>query len=291
MPTFNQKWFCEDSVPGKRFNKVKHCFFIERLVFKGKTKFQKVLIFDHSVYGRVFCLDNIVQFSKSDEFVYHEMITHPVLFSHKKLENILIIGGGDGGALREALKHPIKKVDLVERDKEIIDIAKKYLKFICKNAFSDKRVNIYNLSGEKFIEYKKDIYDVVIVDSTNFFSEKNSLSFYSLYSSSFYKKIYTLLGKDGILITLGASFLDKVFIKKILNNIKKTFKNTAIYRFSMPSYHCGEYCFLAGSKKINLNNPNFSKIKDKIQKLEKKTKFKYYSLEIHRASLILPLCF
>lgn len=272
----NKKWFCEDSVPGKRFKKVEHCFFIDKLIFKGKTKFQDVLIFDNSIYGRVFCLDNIVQLSQSDEFIYHEMIAHPILFSNKKPEDVLIVGGGDGGALREVLKHPVKKVDLVELDKEIINIAKKYLKFVCKNSFSDKRVNVYNLSGEKFIEGKKDIYDIVIVDSTNF-SEKNSLPLYSL---NFYKKVYSLLKKDGIMITLGASFLDVQFIKKIQNNIKKVFKNTAIYKFCMPSYHCGEYCFIAGSKKVDLKAVSFKKIK-------KEYKFKYYSPETHKASLIL----
>ncbi len=282
MPIYKKKWFCENSVPGKRFKKVKHCFFIDKLIFKGKTKFQSVLIFENSTYGRVFCLDDIVQFSERDEFIYHEMIVHPVFFSHKNPKKVLIIGGGDGGALREVLKHSVKEVDLVELDKEIINIAKRYLKFVCRDSFSDKRVKIYNLSGEEFIEKTKNIYDVIIVDATNF-GEKNS---FPLYLPSFYRMVCKILKKDGIIITLGASFLDIQYIKKIKSNIKKIFKKTAIYKFCMPSYHCGEYCFIAGSKNINLKKPDFKKIKEKFDKISKENKFKYYSPEIHKTSLI-----
>ena len=143
------------------------------------------------------------------------------------------------------------------------------------------------MSGEKFIEGKKNLYDVVVVDSTNF-SEINSLS---LYSVNFYKKVYSLLKKDGIIITLGASFLDAPFIKKIKNNIKKAFKNTAIYRFCMPSYHCGEYCFVGGAKNIRLKKIETQKINQKFEKLKTKYKFKDYSPEIHKTSLILPFDF
>jgi spermidine synthase len=145
MLTSKEKWFCEKISFGKRAGKLKHCFFIDKLVFKGETNFQEVLIFDNSVYGRILCLDKIIQFSKLDEFIYHEMMVHPVLFSHPKPENVLIIGGGDGGTLREVLKHSVKKVDLVEIDKRIIELSKKYLKFVCKDSFSNKKVNIYNI--------------------------------------------------------------------------------------------------------------------------------------------------
>lgn len=286
MPISKKKWFCEGGVPGKRFGKVNNCFFIDKLIFQGKTNFQKVLIFNNSIYGKIFCLDDIVELSEKDEFIYHEMISHPILFSHPNPKNILIIGGGDGGALREVLKHPVKKVDLVEIDKKIIDISKKYLRFVCHDSFSDKRVKIFNLPGEKFIGKYKNFYDIVIIDCTNFSQEGLSSP---LYLVRFYKDVFTALKKDGIIITLGASFLDfENFIKGISKKLKKVFSSVAIFRFCMPSYHCGEYSFIGASKKINLANVNFNKIEKRFKKLQKKHKLKYYSPEIHQASMILP---
>lgn len=286
MPIFKKKWFYEKEIPGKRSGRIRHHFLIDRLIFRGRTKYQKVLIFDSTLYGRVFCLDDIVQLSEKDEFIYHEMISHPILFSHPNPKNVLIIGGGDGGVLREVLKHPVKKVDLVELDKEIIGISKKYLKFVYKNSFYDKRVNVYNLPGEDFIKDHEDYYDAIIVDATNPGDEGIS---FSLYSERFYKKVFSALKKDGIMITLGASFLDfDSFIKRIFKDLKKVFPFVAIYRFCMPSYHCGEYSFIAASKRVNLEKVDFKKIEKRFGKILKKHKFSYYSPEIHQSSMILP---
>lgn len=286
MPISKKKWFCEKMSLGKRAGKIKHCFFIDKLVFKGNTNFQEVLIFDNSVYDRILCLDNIVQFSKSDEFIYHETMVHPVLFSHPKPENILIIGGGDGGVLREVLKHQVKKVDLVEIDKEIIKLSKKYLKSVCQDSFSDKRVNLYNLPGESFVKNYKNFYDVIIIDPNN--PEPESFS-PPLFSIKFYRGAFSALKKDGIIITLGASFLDfKNFIKTDFKRLKKVFSFVSIYRFTMPSYHCGEYSFIAGSKDMDLNKVDFKKIEERFKKVSKRHKFKYYSPQIHESSMILP---
>ena len=285
MPIY-KKWFCEEEVPGKRLGKIKHCFLIDKLILKKETSFQKVLIFDNPLYGRILCLDNIVEYSQIDEFIYHETISHSVLFSHPKPENILIIGGGDGGVLREVLKHPVKRADIAEIDKEIVRVSKKYLRFVCQDSFSDKRVKIYNLPGENFIKEKKNLYDVVIIDCTNL--ELGGLSF-PLYSVKFYKEVFSVLRREGILITLGASFLDfENIIKRILKRLKKVFPFLAVYKFCMPSYHCGEYSFLAGSKKINLKKVDFKKIKMRFDKIAKKHNFKYYSPAVHQASMILP---
>ncbi len=285
MPT--SKWFWEKEIPGKRTGNVKHGFLIKKLIFQGKTKFQKVLIFDNPLYGRVFCVDDIVQFSESDEFIYHEMISHPILFSHPQPENILIIGGGDGGALREVIKHPVKKIDLVEIDKEIIEISKKYLGFVSQGSFSDKRVKIHYLPGEEFVKKCKDFYDVVIVDCTNFSFEKNISS--SLFSVRFYQNVKKILKKEGMIISLGASFLDfENFIKKIFKRIKKVFPYVTLFKFCISSYHCGEYCFIAGSKKIDLRKVDFKKIEKRYEKIKKKHKFQYYCPKIHFACQVLP---
>lgn len=287
MPTSKKKWFYESRIPGKRFGKIKHCFLVDKLIFQGKSPYQDVLIFDNSIYGRILILDGIVQLSEKDECIYHEMMVHPVLFSHPKPENILIIGGGDGGVLREVLKHPIKKVDLIELDQEVIKFSQKYLPFMeAKKSFSNQKVKTYIEKGEDFIKKNKGSYDIVIVDCTNpspgSFSEP-------LYSLEFYTRIFSLLTPQGIIMILGASFLDlEGMIKPIFKRILKVFPKAYLFRFTMPSYHCGEYCFIAASQGVDFKKVDFRKIEKRFKKLKKNHKFKYYSPEVHRASMVLP---
>lgn len=280
-----KKWFCETSVPGKRAGAVKHCFLMENLVFKGRSSYQKFLIFDNPLYGKIFVLDGIVQLSERDEFIYHEMIVHPVLFSHPNPKNVLVIGGGDGGVLKEALKHPINKIDLVELDEKAIDVSKKYLPFLeAKKSFSNEKVRIFIEKGEEFVkDCKKNLYDIIIIDCTNPSADSFSNV---LYSTRFYKKIFNLLTSEGIIITLGASFLDfQEIISPILKRILSVFPNVNLFKFTMPSYHCGEYCFIAASKKIDLRKIDFPQIEKRIR-LEGHN-FKYYSPDIHRTSIVL----
>ena len=284
MPIY-KNWFLEKKIPGKREKGIKHYFLIEKIIFKGKSKFQDILIFQNPIYGRILVLDGILQLTEYDEFIYHEMISHSVLFPHKDPQRILIIGGGDGGALREVLKHSVEKVHLVEMDKTMINLAKTHLRFVSQNSFSDERVKVFIERGEKFLKNTKEKYDIIIVDSLNF-GEKNSLALFSL---KFYKRAFKILTKEGILITLGASFLDfENFVKKIFLRLKKIFPKVFILRFCVPSFHCGEYCFLIGSKKIDLKK---AKIEKKFEKFKKKSSLKYFSPEIFKASLTLPKIF
>lgn len=280
-----KKWFCEDAVPGKRFGKIRHCFLMENLIFKGKSKYQEILIFDNHIYGRILALDGIVQFSQKDEHIYHEMIVHPIFFSHPKAKKILIIGGGDGGVLREVLKHKIKKVWLVEIDKKVVQVSKKYLPFVSQGAFEHKSLKIFFQDGAKFIKNKKNFFDIVIVDSTDPMGKA-----ISLFSDNFYKNVFESLKKDGMAMFQVGSFLDfDTLIKETFLKLKKFFYSVQIFRITIPSYHCGEYCFMAVSKKIDLEKIDFRKIEKRFKDLEKKKiEFKYYSPKIHKASLILP---
>lgn len=283
MPTSN-KWFCEGAVPGKRFGKIKHCFLINKLIYQGKSPYQDVLIFDNSIYGRVAVLDGIVQLSERDEFIYHETISHPVLFSHPNPEKILIIGGGDGGVLREVLKHPVKEVFLVDIDKKAIGIFKKYVPFVSKGSFNNKRVKIFFEDGRKFIKKFQNCFDVIIVDSNDPMGPS-----LPLFAGKFYKDVFLALKKEGIMITLIGSLLDfENLIKKTCQKLKKVFPNIQLYRAAIPSYHCGDFCFIGASKKINLGKIDFKKIEKRFKIFPKKHTLNYYSPEIHRTSMIMP---
>lgn len=277
-----KKWFCEGTVPGKRFGKIEHCFLIDKLVFKGKTPYQDVLIFDNPIYGRIVVLDGIVQLSERDEYIYHEMISHPVLFSHPNPKKILIVGGGDGGALREVLRHPVKEVYLVDIDRKAMEIFKKYIPFVSRGSFRDKRAKIFFENGKEFIKRYKDFFDIVIVDSNDPMGPS-----LPLFSTKFYRNISQALKKDGAMVTLIGSFLDfETLIKRTVRKLKNIFPNVQLYRAAIPSYHCGDFYFIGASKKIDLSKVDFKKIEKRFKKIKKK--LKYYSPEIHQASMVLP---
>lgn len=283
MP-ISKKWFCEGAVPGKRFGKIKHCFLMDKLVFKGKTPYQDVLIFDNPIYDRVLVLDGIVQLSEKDEFIYHETISHPILFSHPNPQRVLIVGGGDGGALREVLKHPVKEVYLADIDKKAAEIFKKYLPFVSKGSFKDKRVKVFFEDGAKFIKNFHNFFDIIIIDSND--PVGPSLTFFS---DRFYKDVAETLKKEGMVVTLIGSSLDfETLIKKNVKKLKAVFPKVQLYRAAIPSYHCGDFCFIGASKKIDLGKIDLKKTKKRFKKIERKNQFKYYSPEIHFAAMTLP---
>lgn len=196
----------------------------------------------------------------------------------------MIVGGGDGRVLREVLKHPVKGVYLVEIDRKVVEVSKKYLPSVSKGAFNDERVKIFIEDGASFIKKFKDYFDVVIIDSTS--PVGPSLS---LYSSKFYKRVFRALKRDGMMMIQIGSFLDfQNLIKPTFLKLKKIFPYVQIYKLTIPSYHCGEYCFIGASKKINLNKINFKRLKEKFKNLQKKVDFKYFSPDICLASMILP---
>ncbi|MDD5145579.1 MAG: polyamine aminopropyltransferase [Candidatus Pacebacteria bacterium] len=282
MPISKLKWFCEGSVPGKRLGKVRHCFYIDKLVFKGRTPYQEILIFDNSVYGRTFVLDGIVQLSKIDEFIYHEIIVHPIMFSHPSPKKVLIVGGGDGGVLREVLKHPIDEVYLIDIDEKLIEICKKYLPFVSQNSFADKRAKINIGDGMAFVNKFEDFFDVVIIDSNDPIGPSSKL-----FSQKFYGDVFRALKKDGIMIAQIGSFLDfESMITGTYRKLKKIFPFVYPYKLTMPSYNCGDYCFMGASKGIDLARVDFRNIEKRFQKIQKK--LKYYSPKIHQASMTLP---
>src|SRR5690606_6230014 len=132
-----------------------------------KSKYQKVKLFESGHFGRILTLDGVVQCTESDEYVYHEMLTHLPIMAHGKVQSVLIVGGGDGGILEEVLKHKsVKRVTMVEIDDMVIKVAKKYLPKICGKAFEDKRTNLIVGDGAKWVAETNERLDVIIGDRT-----------------------------------------------------------------------------------------------------------------------------
>jgi spermidine synthase len=281
-----REWFIETSFPGVRRAK-KDGFRISREVFKGKSKFQDIYIFESPGFGKILTLDGIIQLSQSDEFIYHEMIAHVPLLTHRDPQRLLVIGGGDGGVLREATKHPLRQIHFVEIDKEIVRVSKKYLPFISKGAFNDRRLNIFFEDGRKFIQSNKDHYDAIIVDSTDPVGPGKVL-----FKLGFYRMVFDALKKEGVAIFQVGPFLDfDLIVKGIGSRLKSLFSFVTPVRLPMPSYSCGcEYCFILASKGIDPTKLSASQVGKRLkQRLKKKVaSLRYYSAQIHQASMIMP---
>ncbi|NIA23922.1 MAG: polyamine aminopropyltransferase [Proteobacteria bacterium] len=242
-----------------------------------KSKYQEMSVIDTYEFGKIMVLDGFIMFTDKDEFIYHEMITHVPLFSHENPENVLLIGGGDGGAVREVLKHnSVRSVELVEIDKMVVDASKEFFPQVSVG-FSDKRFKLHIEDGIKFVKESKDKYDVVIVDSTDPIGPA-----VGLYQRDFYKNIYDILNDDGILVVQGESpyYTDtkKAFVN-LNRELKAVFPFTRPYFAFIPTYPSGMWS-LAYARKDG------KEIKGPIRKKDFDTK--YYNEEIHKASFAHP---
>ena len=255
---------------------------IKKKVFFEKTPFQEIKIFDTEPFGRMLVLDDLIQLTQKHEFIYHEMIVHPAMFSHPNPKKVLIIGGGDGGALREVLRHPVEKVILDDIDREVIEVSKKYLPFVSRGAFEDKRVKIFCEDAIKFIKKFKNFFDVIIVDATDPTPRDMAVG---LFHQKFFQDTFSALKENGIISIQSGNFTD-YFFKISVRNLKRVFPFVKIFRAYIPCFPEEEHSFTLGSKKINLEKINLDSLKKRFKEIN--GKLKYYSPEIHLASSVLP---
>jgi spermidine synthase len=271
-------WFYEDLYP----DDVKLGLKVKRNLYSGRSKFQKIKFIDTYRFGKTLILDGVIQTTTVDEFIYHEMMTHVPMLSHPNPEDVLIIGGGDGGILREVLKYDIKSVTLVEIDEKVIQFSKKYLKEIEQNSFNDKRLNLVIDDGAKFIKGKKKAFDVVIIDSPDPIGPAEVL-----FSEEFYRDVSDSLKKGGVVSRQsGSTFLQDDEVKDSYLKLKKVFKYTFIYTAAIPTYIGGLFSFIYASHKINPTKIPLRKLEERFKKVKGKTR--YYNPEIHLASFKLP---
>jgi len=235
-----------------------------KILIKKTSKYQEIIVIENEYYGKALMLDGCWMTSLKDEKYYHECLVHPALSSIDEKSNVLIIGGGDGGTLRECVKYSqISKINLVEIDEEVIKISKKFLKEIGGEAWSDKRLEIHVDDGVKWVKKTRDnFYDVIFIDSSDP-SEFSNL----LFSDSFYRECKRILTPSGILATQSES---PESFKNIHINILKTLKNIfkvseTIYSF-VPIYPSGIWSWtFASSEDLNLSKQNY----DEVLKIEK----------------------
>ncbi len=251
---------------------------IEEVLYSNKSKFQQIDMFLTKNHGKMLVLDGIIQLTQSDEFAYQEMLAHVPLFAHPNPENILVIGGGDGGILREANRHDcIKNIDFCEVDEEVINVCKEFLPDLACG-FDDARVNVHIADGNAFVQKQKNKYDVIIVDSSDPIGPGEAL-----FEPLFYKNLKNALKKDGIIATQGESFfLHKECVANLMKITKSLFPFYAYSYFLVPTYPGGNIGICLGSLGPELKKP-FRTMTENFQK-----QLKYYTPQIHKASFVMP---
>ena len=246
---------------------------IKNVLHSEKTEYQDLLIVDTYEYGRVLMLDGAYQLTERDEFTYSEMMAHVPLCAHKNPEQVLILGGGDGAIMREVLKHEcVKKCTLVDIDKRVKECSEKYLQF-AGSSFSNPRANFKAVDAMKFIHETDELYDVVIVDSTD------PVDFAAgLFRADFYADVKKLMKPDAMLSELTESpFTDRDIMSQAIREMRKIFPIVKMYWGIVPTYPSGFWTYGIASMKDDPALP-VRNVKDT----------RYYTSKIHESSFILP---
>ncbi|RSK28989.1 polyamine aminopropyltransferase [Bacillus sp. HMF5848] len=249
---------------------------IKRTLHTEQTDFQKLDMVETEEFGNMLILDGMVMTTQKDEFVYHEMVAHVPLFTHPNPENVLVVGGGDGGVIREVLKHPsVKKATLVEIDGKVIEYSKQYLPEIA-GMLDDPRVEVKVDDGFMHIAQSENEYDVIMVDSTEPVGPA-----VNLFTKGFYAGISKALKEDGIFVAQSDNpWFKPELITNVQRDVKEIFPITTMYVANIPTYPSGLWCFTLGSKKHDPLAVEDSRFHD--------IETKYYTKELHKACFALP---
>ncbi|MBS0625956.1 MAG: polyamine aminopropyltransferase [Verrucomicrobia bacterium] len=250
-------------------------------IYEEKTEHQDLIIFENPRFGRVLSLDGNIQTTTADEPIYHEMMVHVPLLHHANPTSILIIGGGDGGILREVLRHQtVQKAILVEIDGSVIERSQLYLPSLSNGAFSDPRASVVVDDGAKYVKETTEKFDVIICDSTDPVGPGKVL-----FTPEFYGDCKKLLKKDGIFVNQnGVPFLQKDELSLTLNNRQPHFKHVGFYVAPVPTYVGGFMAFGWASDK-SYRTPK-KVLQERMARV--KGKMVYYTPDIHLSAFALP---
>ncbi len=269
-------WFSEVQTPN-----VKMSIRVDRQLYSGRSEFQRIDVFECPEFGRFLTLDGYMMLTEKDEFIYHEMITHIPMAVHPRVRDVLVIGAGDGGVIRELTRYPeIERIDMVEIDELVVEVCKKYLpRTACR--LDDPRLTIYYEDGLKFIRSCKDKYDLIIVDSTDPFGPGEGL-----FTKEFYGNCYNALHDDGIMVNQHESpFYDEdaAACQRAHKRIVESFPISRVYQAHIPTYPSGHWLFGFASKK-------YHPLKD-LQEARwnlRGLSCKYYTTTLHKGAFYLP---
>lgn len=256
---------------------------IDKEIEHERTELQNLTIFENERFGRVLALDGVIQTTTADEFIYHEMIAHVPLIAHGNAKQILIIGGGDGGTLREVVRHKnVQRIVMVEIDPSVIDLSKQYLPTLSNGAFDDPRLELLIADGIEYVKNTKDCFDVIICDSTDPIGPAEGL-----FTREFYENCKKILNEKGIFVNQnGVPFMQPDEMKDTYVNRRDFFKDTSFYVAPVTTYVGGFMAFGYATDALNYRELSLEELNHRLQQVD--GEFKYYNPEIHRAAFALP---
>ncbi|XP_072963173.1 spermidine synthase 1-like isoform X1 [Typha angustifolia] len=278
-------WFSEISPmwPGEA-----HSLKVEKILFQGKSDCQNVMVFQSSTYGKVLVLDGVIQVTERDECAYQEMITHLPLCSIPNPKKVLVIGGGDGGVLREVSRHSsVEQIDICEIDKMVVDVSKQYFRHLA-SGFEDPRVTLHIGDGVAFLKsVPEGTYDAVIVDSSDPIGPAQEL-----FEKPFFESVARALRPGGIVCTQAESiWLHMHIIEDIVSVCRQIFKGSVNYAWTtVPTYPSGVIGFMLCSTEgpaVDFQHP-VNNIEENESSNKSKGPLKFYNSEIHSAAFCLP---
>jgi len=213
---------------------------IGEMLYDSETDHQRLKVFQNDTFGRVLTLDDVVQTTEGDNFIYHEMLTHVPILAHGAAKRVLIIGGGDGGMAREVLRHDtVAHVTMVEIDGGVVDFSKEYLPMLSAGAFDDPRLDLVIADGAEFIRQTAGGYDIIIVDSTDPIGPGEVL-----FTDTFYGHAKLALAPNGILVTQnGVPFLQGEELHNTMRAFTALFVDATCYLATVPTYAGGPMAF------------------------------------------------
>ncbi len=256
---------------------------VGEILYRDKTEHQDLIIFENNRFGRVMSLDGAIQTTENDEFIYHEMFVHVPVLAHGAVQNILIIGGGDGGAARQALKHNGVSVTLVDIDRTVIDLSKKYLPSISGGAFDNPHLEIIVADGCQFVKETPQKWDIIIIDSTDPQGPGEVL-----YTQEFYGDCKSCLKDGGIITTQnGVPFVQADELRNSYDRLGTLFADVSFYMATIPSYVGGPLAFGWATDNVDLRKLSEEVLAGRFLDAEIATD--YYTPDVHKAAFVLPL--
>ena len=255
---------------------------VSKPIYAGNTGLQDVEVFENAVFGRVLALDGVVQTTEADEFVYHEMLVHPPMLGHGAARRVLIVGGGDGGALEEALKHPVERVTMVEIDGAVVELCREHLGSICGDAFDDPRLDLVIGDGARYVAETDRDFDVILVDSTEPVGPGDVL-----FDVPFLADCRRCLASGGILVTQNAvPFVQAQVARDALKRLGALFADVALYVAPVPSFIGGHMAFCWASESAAARRVPLETLARRHGDAGFATRC--YTPEVHRAAFVVP---
>jgi len=251
---------------------IQYSYEVSKILYESKSKFQNILVFENPFFGKILVLDDVVQITEKDEFFYHEMLAHVVMNAHPEPKKVVVIGGGDGGTVREVIKHKtVEKVYFIEIDEEVIQVSKKFFPDVACG-MDDSRVEIKCMDGADFVKGRNSDIDIVIVDSTDIVGFAKSL-----FTDTFFSSIKNCLTENGLFVTLSESLhFHKDIVIGVQETMKSVFPTVDLYTAPIATYGGNWWTFSVGSMKP-----------DPREILRTETiETKYYCSDIHQNSFL-----